>query len=144
MSDNPNPLDRIRALAPADMTDDELGVAVLLAAGQVPKQSTSVKTFDLLWCSADPAEGYFAILRSGGNIHNFAERHPALSYDALLPIVREWREKDPTQRYWQFFEALDTMLNWPRGGSDGMMLLASTPRQLAEAFVTAAREVGHE
>lgn len=128
MTQSTNPLDRIRSLTPADMTDDELGVAVNYEAG-------------------------LSISYSPGKTHS---PNPALSYDALLPIVRKWvgSNRPRCNQLLQRLCALlagsndDALEDWPFATNiDGlehgfMALLSATPRQLAEAFVTAAREVG--
>lgn len=151
MTTNPtNPLDRIRGLNPADMTDEELGVAVEMIAELVKIHDGQYPYWE------SPS---FIILSNGAVVLKSGKISPALSYDALLPIVREWVGRSPDRMIalslgldralmnsllesvqdmrrdctdWRFDETLAT--SW--------CLLQLTPRQLAEAFVTAAREVG--
>lgn len=146
---NPNPLDRIRALAPADMTDDELGVAVLWSAGHEPQPEGGAPKHRI-W---KDGRGYVCVYHGPPIIVDWYRPNPALDLDALFEIVRKWMGSDEQRcnllrrgilRILDATRTPNPMRYWlnDRDKAAGFMaLLFATPRQLAEAFVTAAREV---
>lgn len=152
---NPNPLDRIRTLAPADMTDDELGVAMwissgqcLIADGRYPHLHSLEVRKIYLNRMGNPSGGYLVVgelENSNRRLAKCNEPNPALSYDALLPIVREWWRSismhgTSHETNQIIFNSEVTWLVADEGGEVGINI-ELTPRQLAEAFVTAARSV---
>lgn len=166
---NPNPLDRIRSLAPADMTDDELGVAVLLEIGckYVATREFADDGFVGHLSRADRHSFYPPLIHGPEFSPVWQDPNPAEYYDALLPIVREWVGSDIPGRGAPFVAALfspefgkkldaagwsfsvdddapdhDALMSGLRSMMAACSFLHATPRQLAEAFVTAAREVG--
>lgn len=159
MTTTNNLLTHIRSLAPNKMTDDELGFELLRLVG---REVIFVERFNMIefhgtiseanCCRYDPEdddewgeEAVLAKMRDGSDAQwHFGSVNPVLSYDALLPIVREWAT---TEERGFALERTGLFKFMPIGGdpmNPDMALFANVevqPRQLAEAFVAAARKV---
>lgn len=168
MVNNPNPLDRIRSLAPADMTNDELGVAVLIGAGNPlnERRRSSPPFIGDTWYTLhhkgyEPSQWASTerVSLHTNAIYWGSFTNPALDFNALLKIVREWVATSQ-RKLIRLIETFVEMFTdeWRPDGVESMLydeneqdldcthttawcFLQYGPRQLAEAFVTAAREV---
>ena len=153
-------VDVIRRLNPADFADDEfgngaLGVALLMSAGAAVEYHATDDAGDAIdiWsveygdgdvCVSIPArlrwnaERHFYRRTAGGRLVSLP--NPALSYDILLPIVQEWCGRDRNREMLLELEVwrVRDREHWGHYLTWTWM----SPRQLAQAFLAAAREVG--